>query len=206
MKLAIWIIGGSGCGKTTLAMEIHKIMAEMTDSKLKPEVIGWGHKEREFMFTRMSKYSANLGEFGHTACSGTDTLSTKDRISTSYLEAIKHVPIVIIEGIMSTMTWIHFIRQPLNTKVFLIHLEISPEENFKRVRRRRAEKQGISQENVVLAPKTLENLKRKLKTFKSQYRQMNSKVEYHLSINCEVLDQARTVEIVKRYMLDHILS
>lgn len=204
-KLAIWIIGGSSVGKTTLAFQIHKFVAKITDSQITPKVIGWGNRDREFMFTKMSKYSANLGEFGHTACGGTDTLSTKDRIKNSYLKAIENSPIVIIEGIMATGTWIEFLKDE-NNKVFLIHLDISPEENFKRLRRRRAEKLKIEQENVCLAPKTLDNLSLKLRNFRNLYRKMSSQVDYRLQINCEVLTPERTIEIVQQYMIDCILS
>jgi adenylate kinase family enzyme len=205
-KLCIWIIGGSGVGKTTLAASIHSMIAELTKAALKPQIIGWGDKDKEFVFTRMSKYSSNLGTFGQTACGGTDSLSTKDRISGSYLEAIKHSPIVVIEGIMATSTWFDWIKEPDRTKLFLIHLEISPEENFRRLRIRRAARKGIKPEDVELQPKTLDNLSSKLKNFRNLYRKIAPKSDYHLQIHCEVLNQERTADIVRQFMIDHILS
>ncbi len=205
-KLAIWIIGGSGVGKTTLAAEIHKFIAEVTGSKYKPQVVGWGDKEKEFVFTQLSQFSANLGTFGFNACGGTDSLSTKDRISASYLEAIKHYPIVIIEGIMATSKWYDWIKEAENTKLFLIHLEISPEENFRRLRLRRSARTGEKASNVILRDKTKENLTRKLTNFRNLYRKTSHQADYHIQIHCEVLDQARTAAVVKQYMIDHILG
>lgn len=205
-KLAIWIIGGSGVGKTTLAIEIHKIISEITDSKLKSKVVGWGEKEKQFLFTHMTKYSAHVGSLGGTACSGTDTLSTKDRISKSFQEAIHHYPIVVLDGIMATATWFDWLKAEPNVKLFLIHIEISPEENFKRLRNRRAIKQNIKAENVVLQPKTLDNLRGKLKGFANLYRKIAPKSDYHIQIRSDVLSRERTVEIVQKYMIDHILS
>lgn len=205
-KLAIWIIGGSGVGKTTLAAEIHKFIAETTGSKYKPQVVGWGDRDKEFAFTQLSKFSANLGTFGFRACGGTDSLSTKDRISASYLEAIKHYPIVIIEGIMATSKWYDWIRQAENTKLFLIHLEISPEENFRRLKKRRSDKTGELTSNIILRDSTKENLTRKLMNFRNLYRKTSLQADYRIQIHADVLDQKRTADVVKQYMIDHILG
>lgn len=205
-KLCIWIIGGSGVGKTSLAASIHKTIADLTGQKVNPLIVGWGEKEKEFVFTKMSKYSSNLGTFGKTACGGTDSLSTKDRISKSYLEAIKFTPIVVIEGIMATMTWENWIRKPQNTKLFLIHIEISPEENFKRLRNRRAIKQNIKPKDVVLQPKTLDNLRGKLSGFRRMYDKLKANSDYNIQLRSDVLSQERCAEIIKQYMLDHIFS
>ena len=72
-SLVVFLIGGNCSGKTTQARLLHTYFDSYSKSNI--EVI----EDKEYCYTSMNKYSANLGKLLNNQCSREDTLGTKAR-------------------------------------------------------------------------------------------------------------------------------
>lgn len=198
--LCIWIIGGSGVGKTTLAVNIHNFFKKIYADECKTKVFGFGEDNKEFLYTEVSPFSANLGILSNSQCSGTDTLSTKERIKNSFFLAKKNYPVVIIEGIMATGTWIDWIKEHEDVELFTIHITISDEENLKRLKIRRSKKKQCSPEEIIIEQKTKDNLSGKIRGFASLFGRVKHKSDYFLEINSENFCPSQTSDQVINFL------
>jgi len=184
MRIVIWIIGGNSVGKTTQARLFHDYFSELAGEQTKPELVKWTEQGVELKFTLFNSFSANLGDLTTNQCGGTDTLNTKHQIVESFNEALKQRPVVIVEGIMATGQWIHFLKTK-ETRVFLFYLSMTDKQNFNRLRKRRAEKQGVEWTTIELKEKTMDNLSGKLRGFESLYNRMKDLVDESYKINVD---------------------
>jgi len=188
-QLAIWIIGTNSSGKTSLARFLHEELQDAAGyRKWGGEFIRWPHEAsgKYCGYTRFSAFSANLGKLDGAACGGTDTLNSKAQIIESLEVANEKVPIVILEGIMATATWIDFLKTD-RRKVFLVHLDINEEANLSRLRARRGVKAGIAPHLVEITQETQEKLASKRKTFRNLYGKMEGLVDYAIQLSTENL-------------------
>lgn len=200
-NLVIWIIGGNAVGKSTACAHLHQYFKELCEDMSEPKII----QGDDYCFTKMSKYSSNLGKFGISQCAGADTLNTKALVIKSFEEALKVTPVVMIDAILSTGTWIEFLKRD-DTLVFLILLDMDEESNFKRLRKRRAKKQGIRASEVEIKPKTRENMALKLKGFRSLYLRMIPQVDFHLKFDAEIFDAEQVYDITVKEMSKWLLN
>jgi len=204
-KLVVWIIGGNSVGKTTLAEFLHLYYSYLAGKESVEIYRGKMADGKDWVYTSMNSYSANLGEFGTTQCSGTDTLNTKARIIESFERALKTHPVVIIEGIMATGTWIEFLKRE-DTLVFIIFLDMNDAGNFKRLRSRRATKMGVRVDDVELSSKTQLNLAGKLKGFRSLYLRMKPHADFSLKVDAELFSAEQIYEKTIREMKNFLLK
>lgn len=181
-KLIIWFIGGNSVGKTTMATVFHDWFSRYCPGLQKPEIVTWQEEGKKCCYTNMNGISANLGEFGLTACGGTDTLNSKYQIQRSFEEAIKQRQVVIIEGIMATNQWQAFLRRK-DAVLWTILLDVGEKANFSRLRKRRAAKRGIAPEQVEINAKTRENMSGKLRGFRSLYRKASEYSDHATRLN-----------------------
>lgn len=204
-KIAVWFIGGNSAGKTTQARMLHDHFRYVAGDIIPPILFeytkdGWGagnakRSEVHHFFTKMGSFSSNLGNLKGNACSGTDNLSTKEQIMFAYNVALRHTPVVVIEGIMATGQWIEFIKKE-NVIVYLVHLTLTEDALFDRLKQRRATKRGQSIESVEIAPKTRENMLGKLKGFKSLFDRMKSRVDLSREIDSTKLNKEQIHKII----------
>ncbi|HPI19501.1 MAG TPA: hypothetical protein PKY56_03950 [Candidatus Kapabacteria bacterium] len=197
--LVIWIIGGNSTGKTTLARNIHKFFQNIATPTEKVISVG------DFYYTEMSKYSCNVGDLLKSQCAGCDTLGTKQQIINCFEYVVDRYPVVVLEGIMATGTWIEFLKRD-DTIVFTILLNVTPETNFSMVSKRRAIKKGISQFEVEVTEKTRENMSSKLRGFMSLYERMKPKSDYSLIIEIDGLTIGQVFTRVEVFLKKIILQ
>lgn len=184
-NLVIWIIGGSSVGKTTQARLIHKFFSGLS-GKEKMKLHKFTDEEFPYFFTSFNDYSCNLGDLTRGACSGTDTLGKKDQIIWATKKAKKMYPVLVVEGIMATGQWLDFLKDK-KTLLLVVHLNVSEEANFKRLRQRRGAKLGIPPQKVQIAEKTRLNLSGKLRTFQRLYDRLAPDVDKHISLDTTYL-------------------
>lgn len=202
-NVVIWFIGTNSSGKTTQAKLYHNFLNSVYVGfkNLYPKV----YEKDDWCFTQMSKVSSNLGRLDSNACSGTDTLNTKERVMKSFKEACARTPIVVVEGIMATGTWIDFMKPPKrNNQVLLVHLDLDLETAILRLRERRSVKRKVRPEEVEIVAKTKDNMENKIKNFKSLKARMADKVDAHITI-----DQTKTISqthnLVKDFIYNNII-
>lgn len=212
-RLVIWIIGGSGVGKTTQASYLHNFFHySLTNKPINPEIISWKEdnekgEPKKLCYTLMNPLSANLGPFGSTACSGTDSLGSKFQIRRSFEEAYKRRQVVMIEGLMSTTTWSEFLRRPKTDAVlWVVLLDTDEDTNFSRLRQRRAVKLGVDPAEVYLSQETEDNLASKLRNFRNLYTKMSKIADYSTKIHTSALDEGETAELLTKGLANVILS
>ncbi len=198
-NLIIWLIGGNSVGKTTQARRIHSYLGGLTNESFDPQIVKWIENEKKCCYTLMSPLSANLGELAKTACGGTDTLNSKFQIQRSLEEVRKVREVVIIEGIMATGQWIDFLATS-NTVLLTILLDVSEDNNFRRLRQRRGAKMGIDPSEVQISVKTQENLSSKLRGFRSLFSRASQRSNYSMSLDTNVL----TIEEVTHLILPNV--
>jgi len=201
-KLVIWFLGGSSVGKTTQAQNIHNYLSTFAPGER--EIVKWKavddrHEQKKLCYTLMNGLSANLGEFGETACGGTDTLGSKFQIQHSFDAALFRRQVVIIEGIMATAQWLHFLKRK-HVVLWTVLLDVSEEVNFSRLRSRRGAKLGIDPSQVEIALKTKENLAGKLRGFRSMYAKVAPESDFSTSIDTTDLNALR----VKQLLIDDL--
>lgn len=183
-KVVVWLIGSNGVGKTTQTKSLLKMGSE---DEL--NVISGNKKtDQEFRYTK-SGFVAALGTVSDKDCCGCDTLKNKAQIRLSYLNAIddKDVNIVVIDGIMSTNTWIEFIRER-DVKLIVVHFSINLENNVLRVLQRR----GIESLDDIEDEKLMSlasNLEGKIGGFKKQFTTQKNNADASLEVE---FDEDRT--------------
>ena len=209
-NIVIWFIGSNATGKTTQAALFHNLFRnDDTRTRIFESKEG---KELIWRYTQVSPKTANLGRFSHPLtvkkelvklkeefkddyltqirkikpldCCGTDTLQTKAQIIESFKKASERSKFVVVEGIMATGKWIDFIKND-NNIVFLFLLDIELEENLKRVKSRKANKQGVSIEDVVVGDNLEKNISGKIRGFQSLFKRVKDKCDYSLSLDAK---------------------
>ena len=203
-QLAIWIIGTNSSGKTSLARFLHSELQEVAGyRRWDSRYIKWPHETsgKYCGYTKFSPYTANLGKLDVTACGGTDTLNSKAQVIESLNVANEKVPIVILEGIMSTATYIDFLKTD-RRMVYLVHLDVDEEANLSRLRARRGLKAGISPSKVEITPETQEKLASKRKTFRNLYDKMESRVDASIQLKTENLTPRQVEKKVWKHFFD----
>lgn len=195
--LVIWIIGGSGVGKSTLARNLHEWIRKTLYSGKQngPILVRFPKSTPEIFYTKYSDYSCNLGDMTKSQCGGCDTLSNKEQIISTFNQAIQDFPIVVLEGIMATGQWGDFLKTR-DTILFLVHLGMSSENNFKRLKERRSIKKGVDVSKIVLEQKTMDNLSRKLRGFKSLYNKMKSLSDFSIDMEVDNKDEKTVARLV----------
>jgi len=199
--LIIWLIGGNCTGKTTQAREIHKYFQKLQTHSTKERVI----EESNFCYTSMSDISCNAGNLLKSQCSGTDTLSTKQQIEDCINYTKDRYPIVVIEGIMATGQWIHFLKQQ-DTILFTVFLNMTPEINFKMVSQRRAAKKGIAPTDIQISQKTKENMASKLRGFFLLYNRMQPLSDFAMKIDVDGKSIKKIFGVIERQLQTILLS
>jgi uridine kinase len=207
-QLAIWVIGTNGSGKTSLARFLHEKLRKVSEDgpwDFKQDTfIKWKNSEDKICgYTQFSRFSANLGKLDGAACGGTDTLNSKAQIIESLEVANEKIPIVIVEGIMATATWIDFLKTERRA-VFLIHLDIDEEANLERLRARRAVKADIDPSAVEITPETKEKLASKRTTFRNLYSKMQGKVDESIQLKTENLTPQQVQKKVWKKFFEYI--
>lgn len=139
-KIIIWIIAGLSVGKTT---QNKKLLHSLKDAK---RVY---HKSFEgSTFYAFTSYGliCSLGEINNSQCCGLDRVSSKlknEGVRYSIEKAFEVCDIVIVESIMSSSKWIEFLGK-FDAELFIIHLDISFEENVRRLKWRKYSKERIT--------------------------------------------------------------
>jgi uridine kinase len=187
----IWIIGSNGTGKTTQAKLLGNFfqIKDLIITKGNDNGIGWA-------YSSYGNNIANLGRVQDTPCCGTDTLPTKEQIRLSYLKAIEVHNIVIIDGIMATGAWLEFIREK-NVNIMLVLLETNIEDNVKRIRLRRTIKN--QDKDINISKSTVNNLKGKIKSFQSLFKNISDKVESSIIIQSNLSPQLINNKIILEF-------
>lgn len=193
MKIAVWFLGSNGAGKTTQSKMLHSFFAN--DSK---EIITGVDEEVVWKYTRFGSNISNIGIVNDNQCCGTDTLSKKEQISTSYERAINDTTIVVVDGIMATSTWIDFIKKP-HVKVLLVLLDYkSLSSNISRIVQRRANKKGIEVEEVEVNEKTHKNVEGKINGFRRMFEKLSDRCDLTLSLDADMDQSLINKEILKK--------
>ena len=193
-NLIIWLIGSNASGKTTQAALIHKHFRKLFKDDYLPRFkMVMMDDEMKTFWTDTSSATANVGIFKHpiiydgqkpTECSGTDTLSKKVQIQKAFEVACDERPIVIVEGVMATGTWIDFIKQP-NNKVILLLMDISVKEDLIRIQKRRAKRKGVDWQEIKITDKTEKNITGKVSGFKRMFEKLKPRVDESYIIDGE---------------------
>ncbi len=183
-KLIVWLIGSNSSGKTTQSRMLHDFFGNgkmEVNKRISP--MGFNLK-----YTTFGSNIANLGVIQDTDCCGADTISLKEDMVMSYQYACEASEIVVVDAIMATGSYIEFLRHsiPDPVKILLVHLDISEEANFQRVRSRRATKRGKDLDEEQLSLKTRQNLAGKIKGFKSLFQRMQPLVDKAIIVNAEL--------------------
>lgn len=218
-KLTIWLLGGNSTGKTTQSAHIHLMLRELYDAQDFVSVVRYFQEEIDgeiikYFYTKVSPVSANLGIFNHplttaqnsgiktNACCGTDNLSKKVQIQLAYIAAITDpdIKVITVDAIMATGQFIEFLSNS-ESKLLTILFDCTETTNFKRLAQRRAVKLGIEPSEVVLAEKTKDNLRTKLKNFRSTFRKALLVSDESLEVSTDELN----IEEVRILVLDSIL-
>ncbi len=175
--IVIWIIGSNGSGKTTQA----KLLGNFF--KTEPlKIIEGTENNINWAYSTYGNKIANVGRVQNNPCCGTDTLQTKEQIRLSYLKAITNHKIVILDGIMASGAWLEFINE-VETNILLVLLDIDINDNLKRIRARRSAKNADKE--IIINPSTVENLKGKIKGFKSLYNNLSDKIDNKIIIEAK---------------------
>ena len=203
-KLVVWIIGTNGSSKTTQARMLHEYFRNIAGDIIRPLLFeydkngcgsGSNSSQTYFYFTKMGSLSSNLGNLKGNACSGTDNLGKKEQVILAFKKALQHTPVVVLEGIMATGQYIEFLKTD-ETIVYLVHLTLTEDALFDRLKHRRATKTGLGIESVIIAPKTRENMLGKLKGFKSLFERMKSRVDLSREIDSTKLTKEQIHKII----------
>lgn len=195
-NLVIWFIGANAAGKTTQAALLHKYFRDVFDEG-KQHLNKYVKEERNgtlVSYTVLSPVSTNVGKFNHpitsvvedntTATCGTDTINKKEQIIASFEAALAETPIVIMEGVMATGTWIDFLKRK-GVELVLIHMEMDTEDTLARLLARRAEKTGKTELEMFeqLQEKTIKNIDGKVRGFRSMYKKLSPLADYAFSVD-----------------------
>lgn len=203
-NLIIWFVGGSSVGKTTQASNVHTYFKNKCNYG-KVEYIKWNKEGKTYGYTFMNPISANLGKFGATACSGTDTLGSKKQIQESLEFALKRRQVVVIEGIMATAQWIDFIRRP-DAVVWIILLDCTEKANFRRLQRRRSLKLQVPIDTIEITQKTKDNLAGKLRGFRSLFLKVKDRCDYATYLDTSKSTAKEICALIEEGLSDIILS
>jgi hypothetical protein len=184
--IVFWLIGSNACGKSTQA---RKICEELSDGGLMRYKISKMGKDSEEYYEYTTFIPgiygvdiANLGRITNQQCSGTDTLGKKQHIINSYLQACEDSDVIVIDSIMATAQFYEFIRQK-DVILFTVLLDyLDPEDNFSRLKLRRAKKKAIRVEDVELDEKTKINVSGKIRGFKSLFDRVKVKSDIAMCI------------------------
>ncbi len=156
----LWIIGGNASGKTTQSKLLHqKLSGDKYKHIVQFEFINSKNNVDKTSYT-LYQNSAHVGAMRDNQCTGTDSLSTKDQIEMSYLTLMDNFKMnyVLIDGIMSTQSWVEMILQAQPDETYLVLLTFDKiEDNLKRVQERRF----IKNQTFINGMKYLEPLKDK---------------------------------------------
>lgn len=215
-NIILWFIGANATGKTTQAALFHKYLQG------KKRHFGLSYKDGtteggvKWKYTICSEMSSNLGRMNHPLlvpngdkaldCCGTDTLSTKVQIMESLKRAKKASSIVVVDGIMATGQWIEFLKDE-STHVCLIFCDIDIDTCLKRLKKRRAQKLGVSIFDVdEFTEKTVENITGKVNGFRSLWLRMYDQCDSRLKIDSNQFDKHQINEQIIDYFENHILQ
>lgn len=94
-KNVIFIIGSNASGKTTVAKMLHDKLGDSKKQIIKGEIDGV-----EYCYTSFGSV-CHVGAVNDNQCTGTDTLSKKIQVETSYIMALndEHSQIIILDPI-----------------------------------------------------------------------------------------------------------
>lgn len=173
VKTVVWLIGSNGTGKTTQSKKLLKFFSDY-EYKI-------SSKESQYCYTKTG-IVAGLGKFSEKDCCGCDTLPNKATIRNSYLKAIddEDVSLVVIDGIMSTNTWIDFIRER-DVKLLVVHFEIDLDNNILRVLYRR-KITDLDNYPIEKIESLASNLNGKINGFKKQFNTQIKNADSNISI------------------------
>jgi len=171
--IVIWFLGSNGSGKTTQCKKIHsKFYSLQRDVH---------YKDKDLSYTITGGVAGHVGMLSDKACCGTDTISKKEDITKAFnILLSKGVSIITVDGIMATGTWPEFLKTP-QTLLITVLLDVDEELNFKRVQMRREKKNGSTDE---LAEKTKDNLRGKIRGFRSMYQRTRDVSDCSIYIEC----------------------
>lgn len=187
-KIVIWFLGSNGTGKTTQTKNILNMVGEPE----KIEIVQGYEEEVEYRYTKFGSMIAALGTVSDRDCCGCDTLKNKASIRLSYLKAIEDCQIVLIDGIMSTGTWIEFIREK-DVKLLVVHFKIELENNLLRVLGRRGKEiHEVDDENL---ERLAGNLQGKIKGFHNQYLRQSQNADKNLEV-CALKEKDHITEVL----------
>lgn len=198
-KKVIWIIGSNCSGKTTQSKLIHKNLNKSKYKQIINVLFTNSLNEDDNTFITLYDTTCHVGKVEDNQCTGTDSLSTKDKIEMSYLDLILNHDknIVLIDGVLATSLWSGIINQVkpmfnIETSVYLLDYKTN-EANYARLRQRRANKTGKPVESIVLEEKTLLNVAGKIKGFRSMFE----KVKDDFNVSCIIDAELPIAEIHK---------
>jgi adenylate kinase family enzyme len=174
MKIVIWIIGSNSSGKTTQSRLLHGSLG------VSDQIIS---NDGDAYISYYGETISHVGKVGDNQCTGTDTLQTKAAIRASYLLALEHSNVVILDGIMATGQWYEMIREAdVKLLTVLLHFN-SDQANFNRVIQRRRNK-GRDVDD--LDDKTKENLRNKIGTFKRLFDKVTDRSDRSIMIDADM--------------------
>lgn len=211
-NLIIWFIGSNATGKTTQAALLHLYFRRLFDEEKKNHLNRYVQKVVDGIpvkYTLLSTVSANIGHFNHpitseledktTMTCGTDTINKKEQIKKSVELALREVPIVVVEGVMATATWIDFLAGK-DKELILIHMSLDLETNLKRLLQRRSNKKQIDFKDSLeaLTEKTLKNIEGKVRGFKGMFEKLKKEADVAFSVDASKSAQWVHFNIVKK--------
>lgn len=185
MNKVVWIIGANATGKTTQSKLLHFAL-NLNSNKVISE-LHFINSKGEVDKTSFTLYdnSAHVGALRDNQCTGTDSLSTKDQIEMAYLSISS--PLIVIDGIMATGSWVDMIKQVNDIETYIILLNFDKlEDNLERVQERRWQKKPTTANGhkcyEELNEKTIKNITGKWRGFYSLYCKVYNQFDHYTMI------------------------
>jgi hypothetical protein len=147
-KKLIWLIGGMGSGKSTQRRLLCNAFRETEPKEIKGNLTD----DAEYMFTSFGKTISCIGKVKQehngdiSMCDGLDSVfgSLKKLGGLHSVDvALQHSDIVVLEGSQTSPSWGELLKSTIErygAEFHLVHLYMTYEENFNRVRQRQYDK------------------------------------------------------------------
>lgn len=197
--MIVWILGSMASGKTTQSRMLLKNLGEGEE-----KVVHTVYEDRNIIYTRKGNVAV-IGQMKNgVATGGIDPVMSKLKVEgvvASIKEANKHCSLVVVEGAQAAATWLPAIKE-LDENFVLVHLELSFENNFRRLKQRQHKKDSKGLEDwrdVELIDNNFISIIGKSK----QYRNLFHKIKGE-TVNSLQIDATKDEETIHKQILSLI--
>lgn len=192
--MIIWILGSMASGKTTLNKRLFKSL-QFTNTIMSSSLMQGNVDEDNYIYTKSKSDGSIVSSIGilkeGTATCGIDPVMGKLKttgVELSIKLAFKQSDFVIVEGAQAAITWYDFI-QKIDPNFLLVHLNISYDENIKRLKLRQFKKlysrEPVNNEHLLLSisDKNYDSVLGKNKQYNNIWTKISDKVKNKIQVD-----------------------